>query len=127
MPVEGGADAVGEEVCEQAVEGLALRLNGAALGGGDLCADLAQRRNVLMSRQAAGAELQRADEAAMDDEVGVATDRRGEMSVAAQVEPEMPVVFRCVLGLCLRAQHHLVDQLLDVAALDAREDAIELL
>src|SRR5262245_43712573 len=98
MTLEGGADPVGEEMREQAVEGLAFRLHGAALGGRDLRADLAQRRHILMSRQAAGAEPQRADEAAMNDEVGVAADRRGEMSVAAQVEPEMPVVFRCVLG-----------------------------
>ena len=49
------------------------------------------------------------------------------MRVAAQVEPEMPVVLGGIFGLRLRAQHHLVDQLLDVAALHAREDAVELL
>ena len=59
----------------------------------------------------------------MHDEIGIAADRRGEMGVAAQVEAEMAVVLGGIFGLRLRAQHHLVDQLFDVAAFDAREDA----
>jgi hypothetical protein len=49
------------------------------------------------------------------------------MRVAAQVEPEVAVVLGGVLGLRLRAQYDFVDQSLDVAAFDLREDVIELL
>ena len=62
----------------------------------------------------------------MDDEVGVAADRRGEMGVAAQVEAEMAVVLVAVFGLRLGAQHHLVDQSLDRLAAHAAEDAVEM-
>src|SRR5262249_29108574 len=124
---EGGADAIGEEMREQAIESLPFGFHGAALAGRDLRADLAERGDVLFRRQATIAEPQGADEPAMDDEVGVAADRRGEMGVAAQVESEMPVILGRIFGLCLRAQHHLVDELLDVAAFHAGEDAVELL
>ena len=71
------------------------------------------------------AELERADQPAMHDQVGIAADRRGEMRVAAQVQAEMAVILRRVFGLRLRAQHDLVDELLGVAALDLGEDAVE--
>ena len=45
---ERRADAIGEEMREEPVEGLAFRLHGATLGGRDLCADLAQRRGILL-------------------------------------------------------------------------------
>src|SRR5215467_14273085 len=99
MALEGRADAVGEEMGEQAVEGLAFRFHGAALGRRDLCADLAERGNVLLLRQSAVAEPQGADEAAVDDEVGITADRRGEMGVAAQIKTEMPVVLGGIFGL----------------------------
>ena len=67
-----------------------------------------------------------ADQRAMDDEVGVAADRRGEMRVAPQIEAEMADIVRRIFGLALRAQHHLVDQLLVVGALDALQDLVEL-
>src|SRR6202008_2436618 len=51
VPLEGRADAIGEEMREEAVERLAFRLHGAALGGRDLRADLAQRRGVLLRRE----------------------------------------------------------------------------
>ena len=70
--------------------------------------------------------LQRADQGAMHDEVGIAADRRGEMRVAAQVESEVAVVLGRVFGLRLRAQHDLVDQLLVLAALHPRQDAVEM-
>src|SRR5215470_7659085 len=57
VALEGRADAVGEEMREQAVEGLALGFHGAALGGRDLRADLAERGDVLRRRQSAVAEL----------------------------------------------------------------------
>src|SRR5262249_60166914 len=98
------------------VEGLRFGSRGAAAGGGDLPANLAKRSRVLLLRQAAVTEPRRANEAAVDDEVGIAADGRGEMRVAAQVQAEMPVILRGVFGLRLRAQHHLIDELLDVAA-----------
>src|SRR5262249_59622345 len=66
VALEGRADAVGEETGEQAVEGLAFRFHGAALGGRDLRADLAERGDVLFLRQSAVAEPQGADEATVD-------------------------------------------------------------
>ncbi len=89
---ETGADAVGEEMRDQPVFGLALGQHGAPLGGGNLGADLGQHRHVERVGQAVRAELERADQAAMHDQIGVAADRRGEMRVAAQVEAEMAVV-----------------------------------
>src|SRR5690349_3512865 len=91
VTLERRADAIGEEMREQAVERLAFGLHGAALGSRDLRTDLAQRRGVLLWRECAVTEPQRPDEAAMDDEIGIAADGRGEMGVAAQVEAEMPV------------------------------------
>src|SRR5262249_1030345 len=81
----------------------------AALGGGDWRADLAERGGILLLRQCAVTEPQGANEAAMNDEIGITADRRGEMGVAAQVETEMPVVLGGIFGLRLGAQHHLVD------------------
>ena len=46
--VEGRADAVGEEMRDQPVGGLALGLHGAPLGGGDLRGDFGQLRSVGM-------------------------------------------------------------------------------
>src|SRR5207245_10722614 len=106
VPVKGRTDAIGEEMRDQTVEGLAFGLHGAALGGGDLRADLTERSRVLLLRQAAVAEPYRANEAAVDDEVGIAADRRGEMRIAAQIQAEMPVIFRRIFGLRLRAQHN---------------------
>ena len=58
----------------------------------------------------------------MDDEIGVAPDRRGEMRVTAQVEAEMAVILVAVFGLRLRAQHDFVDQRLDRLALHPAQD-----
>ena len=99
--VEGGADAVGEEMRDQPVVGLALGQHGAALGGGNLRGDFGQRLDVGGLGQAVVAELERADQPAMHDQVGIAADRRGEMRVAAQVQAEMAVVLRRVFGLRL--------------------------
>ncbi len=70
-------------VGDQPVDGLPFRRHGAALGGGDGHRDLGQSRGVDLGRQAAGPEAVAADQRAVDDEIGVAADRRGEMSVAA--------------------------------------------
>ena len=112
---------------DQPVVGLALGLHGAALGGRNLRGDFGQRRVVLAFRQAVGAEFSGADQPAMHDQVGIAADGRGEVRVAAQVQAEVAVVLGRIFGLRLRAQHHLVDELLDVLAFDLVEDAVELL
>ena len=123
--VEGGADAVGEKMRDQPVVGFALGQHGAALGRGNLRGDFGQRLGVGGLGQAAVAQLERADQSAMHDQVGIAADRRGEMRVAAQVQAEMAVILRRVFGLRLRAQHDFVDQLLGIAALHAGEHAVE--
>src|SRR5438876_150548 len=83
----------------------ALGRHGAALGGGDECRDFLQPIGLLL-RQAAGAKPKRGDQAAMHDQICIATDWRGEMRVAPQVEAEMADVLRRIFGLALRAQHH---------------------
>ena len=67
-----------------------------------------------------------ADQRAVDDEVGIAADRRGEVAVARQVEAEVPEVLRRVVGLGHRAQHAHVDHLGVLGAGDAVEQAVEL-
>ena len=114
-PVKVAPIAVGEEMRDQAIDGLALGRHGAPLGGRDARRDLAQGRHVLALGQAVRPELQRADQGPVHDQVGVAADRRGEMRVAAQREPEVPVVLGRIFGLRLGAQHHLVHQLLVLA------------
>ena len=76
--------------------------------------------------EAALAEVQGADQSAMDDEIGVAPDGRGEMRVAAQIQPEMAIVLMAVLGLRLGAQDHLVDQGLDRLPAHAAQYAVEM-
>ena len=116
------ADLVGQMRRDQPVDGLALGRHRAAFGGRNVLGDLREfaAAHVL---QAVVAEVQRADQRAMHDEVGVAADRRGEMRVAAQIEAEMAVVLVAVFGLRLGAQHHLVDQRLDGLALHPVEHA----
>ena len=46
----------------------------------------------------------------MDDQVGIAADRRGEMGVAGQGEAEMADILRIVLRLGLTAEDHLVNR-----------------
>ena len=86
----------------------------------EICAAISGSCGLDAVRQAAGAELQRADQGAVDDEVGVAADRRGEVGVAAEVQAEVADVLRAVLGLRLGAQHDLVDELAVLAVLHPR-------
>src|SRR3972149_81073 len=81
--------------------------------------------NIGVGRQAVGAELERADQPAMHDQVGIAANGGGEVRVAAQVEAEMAVVLRRIFGLRLAAQYDFVDELLAIAALYLGEDAVE--
>ena len=108
-----------------AVDGLPFRRHRAPFGGRDMLGDLRQfaRAHVV---EAALAEIERADQRPMDDEIGVAANGRGEMGVAAQVEAEMAVVLVAVFGLRLGAQHHFVDQGLDRLPAHAAQDAVEM-
>ena len=101
LALECGADPVGQEMGDQAVVCLPLRRHGAALGRRDAGADLDQLGAGGVGRQAVLAELQRGDQRAVHDEVGVAADRRGEMRVALQVQAEMAVILGRILGLRL--------------------------
>ena len=58
------------------------------------------------SGKPSGAELERADQRAMHDQIGVAADRRGEVGVAAKIEAEMAVILRRIFRLRLAAQNH---------------------
>ena len=80
----------------------------------------------LLLGEAIVAQLQGRDQGAMDDEIGIAADRRGEVGVTIEVETEMPVVGGGIFGLCLAAQHHLAD-LVDLAfRLSPRKRAVEI-
>ena len=115
--LEGRTDAIGEEMRDQAVVRLALGQHGAALGGGNLRADLRQGFLIGAVRQTVVAEFQCAYQSTMHDQVSVAADRRGEMRVAAQVQSEVAVVLGGIFGLRLRAQDNLIHELLGVASL----------
>ena len=115
-PSKIGADLVAQELGDEPVDRLALGRHGAPLGRRDLRGDLRQLCRIDVG-QAIAAELQRADQRAMDDQIGIAADRRGEMRIAAQVEAEMAVVLRRIFGLRLRAQHDFVDDVLVLACL----------
>src|SRR5690606_38815063 len=108
----------------EAIDGFALGSHRAALGGRNQCRDFFEPRFLLVG-DAVRAETMRADQRSMDDEVGVAADRRGEVRVAAQVEAKMPEILRRIDRLALGAQHHLVDQRLMLAAGNLRKDPVE--
>ena len=99
-PVELGADLAGEELRQQPVGRLALGQHGAPLGGRDVLGDAGQLA-ASASRQPILAEAERRDQGAVDDQVGIAADRRGEVGVAVEVEAEMAVVLGRVFGLRL--------------------------
>ena len=88
---------------DHAVDGFPFGRHRAPFGAGDVLGDLRQfsRAHVV---EAARTQVQRSDQGAMDDEIGVASNGRSEMRVAAQVEAEMAVVLVAVLGLRLGAQ-----------------------
>ena len=62
----------------------------------------------------------------MDDEIGIAADRRGEMRIFAQIEPEVTVILADIFSLSLRTQNHLIDDILVFGAFHPRQNAIEL-
>ena len=119
------ADAIGQMRGDHTVDGFPFGGHRPPFGGGDVLGDLRHfaRAHVV---EAARTEVERADQRAMDDEIGVAPDGRSEMRVAAQVEAEMAVVLVAVFGLRLGAQNHFVDQSLDRLAAHAAQDAVEM-
>jgi hypothetical protein len=102
------ADAVGQEVRHIAIGGVALGGHGAALGVGDQLGRILHLGDVAFG-QAVVAQAQRADQGAVDHEIRIAPDRRGEVRVAHQVEAEVAEIVRRIVGLHLGAQDHLVD------------------
>src|SRR5207302_10557358 len=99
---ERRTDPIGQKMREQAIEGLALRFHGAPPGGRNLRSNFAQAGNILLVRKRARPELQCAHQTAVDDQIGIATDRRGEMGITAQVEAKMAIILRRIFRLCLR-------------------------
>ncbi len=123
--LETRADAVGEVMRDQAVDGLALRLHRAPLGQRNMRGDLTEGFRRLAVGQGAFAEPERADQRAVHDEIGIAADRRGEMRVAAQIQAEMTVILGGIFGLRLRAQHDFADQREMVMAFELCQHAVE--
>src|ERR1019366_6745489 len=77
-------------------------------------------------RRAILPEMQRIDQGAMDNKIGVTPDRRGEMRITAQIKTKMPVIPYGIFRLRLGAQHHFIDDMLVVRALYAGKNAVEL-
>ena len=71
------------------------------------------------------AEVQRTDQRAVDDQVGVAADGRGEVRVLQQVQAEVAEILVGVAGLRLRAQHHLVDEVFVLGAPHIAQQLVE--
>jgi len=120
-----GADLVGEVLRDQAVDRLPLGRHRAPLGRGDRDGDLGELLLGRVGGERAVAEAEGPDQGAVHDEIGVAADRRGEVRIAAEVQAEMAVVLRRVLGLRLGAQHHLVDEDLVLRARDGAQEPVE--
>ena len=124
-PGKTGADPVGEEGRDIAVRGVALGGDRAPLGAGDMLAHLGEAR-AFLGADAARAQAEAADQRAVDQQIGIAPDRRGEMRVAAQRQAEMAEIVGAVLGLRLAAQHQLVDHARVRRAGRALQDLVEL-
>ena len=114
------SDAIAKKLVGQPVKGLALRFHSAPFGCRDGGSDLSQCGNVNIRRQSVRAQSQGPDQAAMDDQIRIAPNGRGEVGISAQVEAEMSVIFDGVFGLRLGAEHHFVDELLDIATFNGR-------
>ena len=111
---------------DQTVDRLAFRRHGATLGGRNALGHVAEHGGGRLAGQSVIAETKCADQRAVDDEIGIAPDRRGEVRIAPQIQAEMADVLRGIFGLALRAQHHLVDEMRVLRSRDAVEDRIEL-
>ena len=74
----------------------------------EMCSAIVAKPRHLAVGQPVIAQLQRADQRAMHDQVGIAADRRGEVGVFRQVQAEMADIVGVVDRLRLAAQHHVV-------------------
>ena len=115
---------IGHECREVTINCIALRQLGATFGGGDVFGGLLKARRFLLA-QPAGAEVKPANQGAVDQQIGVAADRAGEMGVAGQTQSKMADIFRCVGGLRLAAQHDFVDDRRVFRAGDHLQDMIQ--
>jgi len=122
---EARPDPVGEPGRDEPVGCVTLRCHGAPLGCGNLRAD-PQEQRLFAALKSARSKPERRHKRAMHEQIGIAADGRGEMCIAAQVQPEVTDVFDGVLGLCLTAQNDLVDQQRVRRAHHVLENAVEL-
>ena len=86
-----------------------FRRSSAPFGRGDVLGGVGEAGGLLLV-QPVLAELQPADQRAMDQQVGIAADGRGAMRVARQREPEMTEIVGRIGSLGLAAQDGLVHQ-----------------
>src|SRR5205823_4103549 len=89
---ENRAGLIGKMTGDQPIDGLALGRHCPALGRGNHLGGFLDLLCVI-GRQTIIVEIESGDQCAMDDEISVAADRRGEVRVAAKVEPEMAAIF----------------------------------
>ena len=118
------ADLVREISGDIAVDRLALRLHRAPFEPRNLLADLLELLRV-RRRETALAELVGADQRAVDEQVGVAPDRRGEVRVGAERQAEMAEPLGRIARLHLRAQELLHDLRPGIGLADALDDPVE--
>ena len=96
------ADLVGHELHLLPLQQLALGLVGAPLHLGGVPRDLRQILGLLLALLGGERRVARGAQRAVDDEIGIAADRRGEMRVARRREAEVPEVLRRVARLLHR-------------------------
>ena len=122
---EFGADAFGQPGGEVALLRVALGELGATLGVRDLLADGGEV-GAAVPCEAVLAQSQRPDQGAVDEQVGVTPDRRGEVAVTGESKAEMAEVVRRVSRLGLAAQDHEVDKMFVGRAADLGEQGVEM-
>ena len=89
---------------------VALGLRGGALALRRVAALLAQRRGQITTYPVGHRPFQRGPQCPVNQQVGVAADRRGEVQVLLEGQPEVTEVLPGVLGLLHRAQEQGVDR-----------------
>ena len=122
---ERRADLVREMGRDQPLGGFALGRHCPAFGSGNRRRDLGK---FLVSdrSQAIASKMQCMDQGAVDNEIGVTADRRGEMRIVAQVKTEMAVILDGIFRLRLGTEHHFIDEMLVIGAFYTGENAVEL-
>src|SRR5205085_10548243 len=71
------------------------------------------------------AQLERADQGAMNDEIGIAADGRREMGIASEVQAKVSDILGRVECLCLGTKYHVVQYLFVNAALRLGQNSVE--